>query len=115
MGVILENSFVADDIQFVLSVQITDSVLWNCADNIVCCGISKFKQHLQSDMKHIYLLLDVLNEGDYSAIILNFVKALQSFCFLAYSKLACNFQRHQVLFVKYIINGLLIDSPSFIK
>jgi hypothetical protein len=32
MEVILETIFVADEIQFVLSVQITDSVLWYCAD-----------------------------------------------------------------------------------
>jgi len=66
-------------------------------------------------MKHINLLLDVLNEGIYSAIILNLVKAKQSSFFLAHSKHSCNFQRHEGLFVNYIINGLTIDSRSLIN
>jgi hypothetical protein len=61
----------------------------------MCCGISKLQLHLQTDMKHTCLLLDVLNEGVYSAIILNLFKAMQNSCFLAHSKHACNFQRHQ--------------------
>jgi len=42
----------------------------------MCCGISKLKLHLQSDMKHIISLLDVHNHGVYSAIILNLFKAM---------------------------------------
>ena len=76
----------------------------------MCCEIGKLKLHFQSDMKHESLLLDLLNEGVYSAITLNLVKALQSFFFSGNSKHASNFQRHQVLFVKYVINALPINS-----
>jgi hypothetical protein len=66
-------------------------------------------------MKHINLLLDALNEGVCSAIILNLVKAIQSSCFLAYSKHACNFHRHLVLSVNYTINALPVYSLSLIN
>jgi hypothetical protein len=66
-------------------------------------------------MQYIYLRLDVLHEGVFSAIILNLVNAMQSSCFLAHCKHACNFQRHEVLFVKYIINALPVDYRSFIN
>jgi DNA-binding sugar fermentation-stimulating protein len=66
-------------------------------------------------MKHINLLHEVLKEGVYNAIVLNLFKAMQSSCFLAHSKHACNFQRHEVLFVNYTINALPLNYLSFIN
>jgi len=66
-------------------------------------------------MKHIYLLLDVLNEGVYTFIILNLVKELQSFYFLAIPNMFVTFKHIKVLFVKYIIKALPINSHSFIN
>ena len=45
-------------------------------------------------MKHRNTLLDVLNEGFPTAIILNLVKAIQN-CFLPHSKHACTIQSDQ--------------------
>jgi hypothetical protein len=77
----------------------------------MCCGISKTKLHLQSDMKHTNLLLNVFNEGFPRATILNLVKAMQNSCFLPHSKHAVNFQRHEVLFVKY--EGHFINNAHY--
>jgi hypothetical protein len=81
----------------------------------MCCGISKLKLHLQSEMEHINLLLDVLNEGFYSAIILNFLKPSAALVFWHIPNTLVTFKDIKVLFVNYIINALPVDFRSFIN
>ena len=81
----------------------------------MCCGISKLKLYLQSEMQHIYLLLDVLNEGVYSAIILNLVKPCEVLVFWYIPNMLVTFKDIKNLFMKSIIFALPIEYRSFIN